>query len=94
MRLLQRIEVRALDILDQRDLKLLLFVSIAHYRGDGLPARHHCGAQSALPGHERVVRAGLHDDDGLQETVLSDRIGQLLQLVLVERPPRLIGVWL
>ena len=91
-RLIHRVEVRALEVLHQRESELLLLVRRAHDRGDGLQARELRGARAAFAGDQLIAAGHLRDHDGLDDAVLRDALGQGAQLFDLEAAARLIRV--
>ena len=89
---LDRVEVLALQVLDERDLELVDGIELADDRRDALEAGHARGAPAALAGDELVALDGLRDEDRLQDAMLADARGQALELGLVEAHPRLVRV--
>ena len=84
-RLLDRVQVLAGHVLDQRELERLLVVVRAHDGGHGLEARELRGAPAALAGDQLVGPAGDRaDEHGLQHAALGQRVRQRLQRRLVE----------
>src|SRR5579884_3261854 len=96
-RLLQRGELRPLQVLDQSQLE-----GVARRVGggsedgrDGGDARLLGGAEAALSGDESVAVAGQAlDDDGVEQAVGLDRLGQRGDALLVEAASRLLRVGL
>jgi hypothetical protein len=96
LRLLQRVEVLALDVLDQRHRHHGAVVDHPHHHRHLGQARALAGAPAALAGDDLVgapalaVRAALlAHHDRLDHALRADRGGQLLQLGVVHGPPRL-----
>ena len=91
-RLLERAQVLALEVLDQGQLEAL--------RGSGLPYhdRHPveagplCRSQASLTGDQLVPIPRSADDQGLQEAVAPDRVGERGERLLVEMTPGLVGI--
>ena len=75
-----RVEVLALQVLDQRDLELRAVVELADDRRDPLEAGRDGRSQAPLPGDELVAVDGLGDEDRLQDPVLADARGQRREL--------------
>jgi hypothetical protein len=74
-RLFHRVQVAALDVLDERELQHLLVFDFADDDGHAGQARELRGAPAALAGDELVeAGAGGADDDGLQQAVLLQRL--------------------
>ena len=78
-RLLDRVEVRALDVLDERDLELVAVRELADERGDVVEARQAGGPHAALAGDELVAVERLGDEHRLEHAVLADARGELLE---------------
>ena len=87
--LLHRIEVLALQILDECELQRLGIVSISHDHRDSGEAGATCGAKAALAGDELESAGGLADHQRLQKALFSDGGGQLVNRGLVEDLARL-----
>ncbi len=89
----ERGEVVALEVLDQREGEQRPVVGLLHHRGDLGPPQPLHRAPAALPGDQLVAprRAGPHHHR-LEEARRGDRIGQLAELRLVEVAPRLVRV--
>src|SRR5436190_9544924 len=67
-RLLDRVEVLARHVLDERQLESLALVGVANDRRHLADPGDHSGAEAALAGHELEVAAGERPhDDGLQD---------------------------
>ena len=92
-RLFDRVEVLALDVLDERDLQR---VALGHHLfdddRDGGQAGLLRGAEAALAGDELVLVAGARDDERLDDAVLADAARQLFDRRFVERLARLEGI--
>ena len=95
-RLLHRVQVGALDVLDDGDLQDLGVVEVAHDRGNLVQLRALRGPPPTLAGDDlvavRVTRA-LPEDQGLDDPFLADRCGELVQGGVSESPPRLPRAW-
>ena len=84
-RLLDRVEVLAGHVLDEGELERRRVVALAHERGDALQPGEPRGAPAALAGDELVRPAGERaDEDGLEDAVRRDRVGERLERRLVE----------
>ena len=68
---LDRVEVRALEVLDERELELVAIGELADDGRDALEAGGLGGAQPALAGDELVAVDGLGDEDRLEHAVLA-----------------------
>jgi hypothetical protein len=91
-RLVDRIEIRALDVLDERHLELVPVRELADERGDPLEAREARGTNAALAGDELVPVEGLGDEHGLQDAMFADARRQLLEPGVVHVTTRLVRV--
>src|SRR5262249_45971486 len=85
--LLDRGEVRALQVLDHLDLDGLFVAHPADDRGDRLDAGDLRGAPSALACDQFEMAVYRPHQDRLQDAPLLDRIGQLVELGHVESLP-------
>jgi hypothetical protein len=84
-RLLDRREVLARHVLDQRELERRGVVLRAHERGHGVEAGELRGAPTAFAGDQLVGAAGERaHEDRLQDAALAQRAGQREQARLVE----------
>ena len=92
LRLLNCVEVLALDILDQRDFQRLLVAEIADDGGDFVQPRPLGRAPAALAGDDLEAVAMRTDDDRLDDAARPDRGGELDQRLFLEDPPRLAGM--
>ena len=70
-RRLERVEVLALQVLDERELDLLAIGQLADDSRDALQPGRLCGAQSAFAGDELEAVDGLGHEDRLQDAVLA-----------------------
>ena len=92
-RLLDRVEVRALEVLDERDLELVAVGELADDGRDPLEAGRDRGrADAALAGDELVAVERLGDEDRLEHAVLADARGELVEARLVDASARLVRV--
>ena len=92
-RLFQRVELLAVQVLDQRVAEQVIVLGLLDDGADlGQPGPLR-GAPAALA-HDQLVPASPDrtDDYRLQQADLLDRLGQLVERVLVEGPPRLARV--
>ena len=88
--LLQRIEVFALDIFDQRHCNGDFIRHVTHDRRDGLDTGDLRGTPASFAGDQFVtIVPGRAHHYRLHHTLRPDRICQLIQLVLVENRSRL-----
>ncbi len=88
-RFLQRVEVLAVDVLQERVPQQLVVLGQANHRGDGLKPGCLGGADPALAHDDLVAVALGPDHDRLQHPDGLDALGQLVEGVLVEGLPRL-----
>ena len=90
---LDRIEILALQVFDERDLELGLIVQLADHGRDALEAGRRGRPQASLARDEPIAIDRLGDEDRLQDAVLTDALGQGGQLRRVEASPQccLIG---
>src|SRR5690606_4325790 len=94
--LLERVQVLALNVLDQRDGDRGLVRNVADDRGNDLEARHLGGAPAPLAGDDLVADlAGgavsqRPDDDRLHDALRADRFGELGERLLAHVDPRLV----
>jgi hypothetical protein len=84
-RLVERREILALEVLDDRDLARRVVVDVLDERRDRFEPGHLGGTPASLAGDEleAPVAEGA-DEDRLEDTVLPDRRRQLLEGLLVE----------
>ena len=77
---IERRDVLALEVLDDGDLERGVVVDVLDQRRDRLKAGLLRGAPPALAGDQLVaVLAGRPDEDRLEDAVLPDRGGQLVE---------------
>ncbi len=90
---LNRVQVFALQIFDEGDLQGRMFARFAHDGGNSGQAGALRGTPAAFAGNqlEKSVVEGTNDDR-LNDTVLPDRIGQLVQPIFIEILARLMLV--
>ncbi len=92
-RLLQRVELRAVQVLQQRVPQQVVVGRVAHDRGDPLEPCLARGPPAPLPGDELVaVGTGRPHHDRLQQPDLADRVDELAERLLVEDGPWLTRV--
>ena len=89
---LQRAEVLAVQVLDQRFAKSFGVVAVADDGRDGGQSGEAGRAQPPLPRHELVATVPASNHHRLQHTYLADRRGERLERIAVEAPARLFGV--
>src|SRR3546814_7163237 len=92
LRLLDRIEVFALDILDQRDFQRFRLVEIPDDGGDAVKLRALRRPPPAFSRDDLEPAAMGTDDDRLDHSALADAVGQFLQRALVEVAAGLFGM--
>ena len=90
--LLDRAEIRALEVLDEGDLELVAIGELADHRGNALEPGQLAGPEAPLTGDELVAVERLGDEDGLEHAVLADARCERLELVRVEPLARLAGI--
>src|SRR5512143_3043409 len=91
--LFDRIQVGALDVLDERQLEQLLVAGAAHDAGHGLEPGAAGGLPAAIAGDDGVGAAiSGRDNERLDNAVLPDGSSQLLQLLFAEGLARLARV--
>ena len=89
--LLDRIEVLALEVLDQREFEHLSIARLAN-DGRGLgELKLTRGAPPTLTGDQFVFVADLSDDQRLDDATLTNAFDQLLQVLAAKLLPRLKG---
>jgi hypothetical protein len=91
-RLVDRVEVGALHVLDERDLQLRAVGELANERGDPFEADQASRSHASLAGDELVPVQRLGDEDGLEHTVLPDACRELLEDGVVDPVTWLVGV--
>ena len=95
LRFFQRIEVFALDVLDQRHRGGVLVVDLAHQHRDLVQAGELRGTEAAFAGDDLVARAGRRRLDGthehrLHDALRLDRCRQFGQRTVVHPRARLV----
>jgi len=89
--LLNRVEILALDILDQRHGNGGLIGDIPHQGGHLVEASHLGGAPATFPGDDFVaVWSQRTHHNGLHDALAADRLGQLLEGFRVHIAARLV----
>ena len=91
-RLLDRVQILALEILHERVPERLGVVHLADDRRDRRPSRELRRAEPPLAEDELVAVSRAPDDDRLQDAVQPDRLGELPQVLVVEMRARLMGI--
>ena len=94
LRLFDRIEVAALDVLDEGGFEDLLIVEVHDGDGHAVQSRFAGGPQPALAGHELKAFADLPHDQRLQDAVSADAGTERGKFVAIEGLARLIRVLL
>lgn len=74
-----RVEVLALDILDERDLHEAVISEFLHDDRNFLESGNAGGAEAALSGDELIAIACAADDERLDDAVFADGLGELLE---------------
>src|SRR5439155_3423451 len=90
--LIDRIQVFAEQVLDERKLEAFGIGRVADDRRDALESGLSSGAPAAFASDELIADASAPDDDRLDHTRRSDRRDQLLQGFRTKGFPGLIGV--
>ena len=91
--LLERVELDAMDVLDQRFLEEVGVLRRSHDGGHGRQAGDHRRAQSTLAGDELVaVRTQRAHDERLEHADVEQARGELVDVLLVEHVARLARV--
>ena len=89
---LERVEVLALEVLDEREFELLAIGELAHDRRDAVETGGLRGPQPALAGDELVAVERLGDEDRLEDAVLGDARRERRESFGVEPLARLVRV--
>ena len=89
----ERRQVLALEVLDDRDLEGRVVVDLLDERRDRLEPGQPRRAPAALAGDDLVgIRPERADEDRLEDAVFADRRGQLLERLGLEDHPRLFRI--
>src|SRR5712691_589959 len=88
---LDRVEVGALEVLDERELEVVADL-VTHDGGDGGLSGQPCGEDPAVTGNQLVGVPLPRYHYWLQDTVPSDRGGELREALRIERRPRLLAI--
>ena len=91
---LDRVEVLALEVLDERELELIAIGQLAHERRDPVEAGGLRRAQPPLTGDELVAVDRLGHEDRLEDAVLRDARRERRETVRIEPLARLMRVGL
>ena len=83
-RLVDRVEIRALDVLHQRDLELVTIGELSHDGGDAIEACEASRTHTPLAGDQLVPGDRLRHEDRLEDAMLADARRKLLELTLVD----------
>ena len=92
-RFLDRVEVLALDVFDQRQLQPLFIGNVAHDHRDLQQPGAQRGAPAPFAGHDLVLAllAAAHHDR-LEDPGLLDRCGQRVEPLFIHVAPRLLAI--
>ena len=91
-RRLERIEILALEVLDECELELLAIGELPDDRRDPLESGCLGGTEPPLAGDELVAVDGLGHEDRLEDPVLDDALGERRELIGIEPLPWLVRV--
>jgi hypothetical protein len=91
-RLIDRVEVFALKVLNHRQLEHALVVEFEDPGGDLVEVGFDTGPESSLAGDEFVTVADGADEDRLEHAMLPKRVGQRGDLLRIEEAPGLIRI--
>ena len=90
---LDGVQIRTLDVLDERELKRVIIISLFDADGNLLKTSHLACLPTTLTSDNLIrVRICFPHKNGLQKTMSLDRGRKLLKLFLLELGSRLIGV--
>jgi poly(hydroxyalkanoate) granule-associated protein len=89
---LDRVEIAALHVLDQRDLEAIVRIDLGDHGRDRVESRALRGAPAPLADDELVAIAGAPHDHRLEHAVDPDRAGEPLEVLFGEDAPRLVRV--
>ena len=92
LRLFDRVEVLALDILDQRNFERLRIVEVADDDGHLMQPGPLRRAPAAFTRDDLIIVTVRPDDDRLDQSARGDRGGEFVEQRIVEMATRLIGV--
>ena len=94
-RLFQRIEVGALDVLDQGDFQRLAIRQFADENRNVMNAGALRGAPAPLARDDFIFSIGERaHDDGLQQALVADRLGKFVEIRFGEMLARIVGAGL
>jgi hypothetical protein len=88
-RFIDRREIVALQVLDQREGEQRAVVHFLHDRGDLRPAESLGGTPATLAGDQLVAAVARAHDDGLEQSRRLHRVGEIGELCFVDPGPRL-----
>jgi hypothetical protein len=91
-RLLDRIQVLTLDVLDQRNLGRSRIIDLAHDRRNGVQPGTLRSSPSALAGDDLETVTVRTKQDRLKDAPFCDRIGELVDRVFLELATRLLRI--
>ena len=91
-RFLNRVQILALNIFDERDFERFLLVKIPDDRRDAVKLSPLRSTPAPLARDDLKAAAMRADDDRLDHTALGDAVGQLLQRAIIEMTARLFGM--
>ena len=93
LRRFNRVQVFALEVLNQRDFHLRRHIHLADDARHAVKPRHPRSAPAALARDDAIAPAvHRHHQNGLQKPLFPDGLRQLRDAFLGERPPRLVGI--
>src|SRR5262249_36524929 len=90
--LLQRGQVLALQVLDEREFQTFLGTCFTHEHRHGLQVRPFRGLQAPFAGDQLEATRDTPNDQWLEEAVTTDRFRQRRERLLVEGPAWLVGI--
>src|SRR3954447_10658686 len=89
VRLLDRVQILALDVLDQRELGGARIVNVADNRRNGMEPRPLRRPPAPLASNDLIALAVRAEQNWLKHAALGDGIGELAERLLVKLHPRL-----
>ena len=93
VRLFYRVQIRALDVLDQRKLESLVVINLFYANGNLLKASSLRGLPTALTGDDLISAIGyLSYKDRLKQTIFLNRSSEFFYFLLFKLGSRLIGI--
>ena len=90
--LLDRVEVFALDVLDERQLELLAIGELADDGRDPLETGQPGRLDTTLAGHDPIAVERLRDEDRLENAVIGDARRQCLEVGVLDVTARLVRI--